>query len=266
MHPVSARTAAPSRVAAFLLALESLADEVCATFARLFAYLGALALIAILALAGWRQIGGDAAESARSGWSMVDNAVPAFSLRLTDQPDKSATYTVLRHPLGGRKDIFRWGEPADRPAAELEIYRLGAEPAASRHAAHALGLRMAPDGTSELEAAGVIDTKFGSVSLLRQTGAADGPGACLGFLKQLGEPALRLSGWSCQGVSAPVRRAMVGCMLNRLTLLSGSHDADLSALFARADGRRLACDPTAGAARPSDWVTALDEPRLRGTL
>lgn len=264
MHPLSAKAASAQR-SGFFLVLEGAANEACATLARLFAYVGALALITILTLAGWRQL--DAAvEPARSAWSIADGAVPTFSLRLGDQPDKSATYTVLQHPLGGRKDIFRWGEPADRPAAELEIYRFGDERDALRNGTHELALRMAPDRASGLEAAGVIDSKFGAVSLLRQTGAADGPGACLGFLKRIGEPALRISGWSCHGVSTPVRRAAVGCMLNRLTLLAGGRDQQLTALFAHADVKRMPCDVTAVAPGPSDWVTAIDEPRLRGTL
>lgn len=267
MHPVSARTATPSRASALLLAIEGAADEICATFARLFAYVGALALIAILVVASWRHIAGhDAGELERSGWSVADGAAPAFALRLSDQPDKTATYTVLRHPAGGRKDIFRWGEPADRPAAELEVYHPGAEPDSGRNPARQLAARMAAKGAVELETAGVIDSKFGAVSLLRPTGAADGPGACLAFLKRIPAPALRISGWSCQGVSTSVRRAMVGCMLNRMTLLPGDHNRDLAALFAGDEVRRASCDLTAAVPASSDWVTAIDEPRLRGTL
>jgi hypothetical protein len=34
---------------------------------------------------------------------------------------------VFRHPAGGRKDIFRWGPPDEKPVAGLEIDRPGAE-------------------------------------------------------------------------------------------------------------------------------------------
>ena len=58
---------------------------------------------------------------------------------------------------------------------------------------------MDPNGARELEAAGVIDSKFGNVTLLRRAGSADGARSCLGFVKRFDEPNLQISGWSCQG-------------------------------------------------------------------
>ena len=79
MHPVSASPPSPPRTAGFLLALESFADEICGTLARLIAYVGALALIGILTLAFWQQIGGlePAEPGIRPGWTIADNAVEA---------------------------------------------------------------------------------------------------------------------------------------------------------------------------------------------
>jgi hypothetical protein len=269
MHPVSAHNARSPRTPGFLLALAGFADEVCATLARLIAYVGALALIAIVAIALWRQFGGpEPTEPAgRSGWVIADDAVPAYALRLTDQPDKSATYTVLRHPKGGRKDIIRWGEPAEQPAlAEVEIYRLGGEADAAPDPASDLAARMAVVAPDTLEGAGVIASKFGPLSLVRQAGAPDGVGACLGFLKSVGEPALRISGWTCQGAGPAARRTTVGCMLNRLSLLSTARKSDMAALFARAELRPTPCDPSSMAAGAADWVTSADDPRLHGAL
>ncbi|BAM86382.1 conserved hypothetical protein [Bradyrhizobium oligotrophicum S58] len=267
MHSDSASTAAPSRTTV-LQALQAITDEVCGTFARLFAYVGALALIAMLGMAGWNTLDGgdDARPPVRPGWIAAEGAVPAFSLRLTDQPDRTATYAVLTHPAGGRKDVLRWGEPADRPAAELEVYRIGPERDAIDNPRADLAVRMGRGAAAELETAGVIESRFGPVGLVRRAGAPEGPGACLGFFKTIAEPALRISGWSCQGVTMPVRRAMVGCMLNRLTLLSSRHDTALAELFSRAEPRRGDCDGPGEARTLSDWVTALDNPKLRGRL
>jgi hypothetical protein len=268
MHPVSVHSAPQPRPARFLLALESFADEVCGMLARLFAYVGALALIGILVIAAWHEFGGlDEVEPRGSGWAIADGAVPAYALRLTDQPDKFTTYTVLRHPDGGRKDVIRWGEAAERPAlAELEVYRFGAERDLTRDPMTDLARRMAVGSPSAFEAAGVIESKFGTIGLLRPAGAPEGPGACLGFLKGIGAPAMRISGWSCQGVNAPVRRAAVGCMLNRLTLLSTGNEAEMTELFSRADPKRIACEPGNAGSVTADWVTSADNPRLRGTF
>jgi len=266
MHPVSVH-GAPPRTPGFLLTLAGLADEVCATLARLIAYVGALALIAMLALILWQRAGNvDAAVlSSRSAWS-ADGPVPAFTLRLTDQLDKSATYTVLRYPAGGRKDIFRWGKPSQRPAlVELELYRLGDEADAATDPASNLAMRMAVDGPDALEPAGVIDSKFGPFGLMRQTGAHEGVGACLGFLKSVSVPALRISGWTCQGAGVASRRTAIGCMLNRLTLLSAGSEPGIADWFVGAESRRRACDLTASGGS-FDWATTAGNPQLRGTL
>jgi hypothetical protein len=149
-------------------ALSSCTDEVSATFARLFAYMGTLALLGILAIHGWDQLQVMLADepAPKPGWSTADRSYPAFAVNQQDSHEKSAAYTILRHPLGGRKDILRWSGAADKPGAELEIYRPGAE--FDRAAGAGLAARMR--GASELEAAGVLDSKFGAVALLRQAG------------------------------------------------------------------------------------------------
>ena len=122
---------------------------------------------------------------------------------------------------------------------------------------------MDPEGGRELEAAGIVDSKFGTVTLLRQAGDAGGARSCLGFLKRLDEPNLRISGWSCQGDALAVRRAAISCMLRRLVLLTAGNDPKLAELFARAELKRGSCTASAASA---DWVTGAENPPLRGTL
>jgi hypothetical protein len=84
-------------------ALTSLADEVCGTLAHLIAYVGALALLAILGFHLLDQLPvGEAIErSARAGWSVATRSYPAFAVSQIDLPEKTETYEILRHPLGG---------------------------------------------------------------------------------------------------------------------------------------------------------------------
>jgi hypothetical protein len=131
-----------------------------------------------------------------------------------------------------------------------------------------------PQGSPGLEAAGVIDSKFGAVALLRLSGNANGANdqakdqakPCLGFIKQLGDPNLQISGWTCQGDGLPARRAAIGCMLNRLTLLSAGNEPKLAELFARAELKRGSCAAMTPSATSVDWVTGIENPRLRGLL
>jgi hypothetical protein len=124
---------------------------------------------------------------------------------------------------------------------------------------------MRPADGRELEAAGVIDSKFGTVTLLRHPGDAGRARSCLGFIKRLDQPRLQISGWSCQGEALPARRAAIGCILNRLILLTARNDPKLAELFARAELKRGSCAASATSAASVDWVTSAENPRLRGT-
>jgi hypothetical protein len=246
-------------------ALNSFADECRSMLARLAAYVGSLALLAIVGLHLWDELSADLGvePQARPGWALATRSHPAFAVSQVDIPGKTETYDIFRHPEGGRKDVLRWAGLGEKPTIDLEIYRAGSEIGPSDLTE--IAARMDPEGRRELEAAGVIDSKFGAVTLLRLAGTADDAGSCLGFLKRLNEPHLRISGWSCQGDALPARRAAIGCILSRLILLTSGNEPKLAELFARAELRRASC--ASGAPFPlADWVSAADNPRLRGSL
>jgi hypothetical protein len=253
-------------------ALTSFADECCGMLARLIAYVGALALLAILGIHFWNQLSDiDEAEPAATvGWSVAACVHPAFAVSQFDLPEKTEGYEILRHPEGGRKDIIRWtareGIQGDRPVAELEIYRPGSEFSQSEQAVAEIARRMDPKGGRKLEAAGVIDSKLGTVTLLRHSGDADDAHSCLGFIKRIDEPNLQIAGWSCQGNALPARRAAIGCILSRLILLTAGNEPKLAELFARAELKRGSCAASATTAASADWVTGPENPLLRGRL
>jgi hypothetical protein len=249
-------------------ALWRFADECNGLFARLIAYMGALALMTIVAVSLWDQLplrGNDPA--AKSAWSPAARAYPAFAVSQFDSPGKTEAYEIRRHPDGGRKDVFRWAAQGQTPVAELEIYRPGGELNQSGPPVAEIASRMDPDGMRELQAAGLIDSKFGAVTLLGLTDRDGDARPCLGFIKRFEEPNLRISGWSCQGDTLPARRAAIGCILDRLILLTAGNDPKLAELFAHAELKRGNCAPAAAAPVTSaDWVTGAQDPRLRGSL
>ena len=260
MQSPEARTAvSPTQIH---LTLAAFADEVVGTVARLFAYVGALVLFAILALAGLGQLPElrDDEPAAKPGWSVADRSHPAFALSRLDSSDKTASYTIFRHPEGGRRDVMRWAGEADKPVAQLEIYREGGEFDVTRPATADLAVQMGLGSTTPLEQAGLIDTKFGPVALFRPAGTAKG--SCLAYLKRSEEPALQISGFSCQGDTLPAQRAAVACTLNRLTLLTSGNEPKLAELFARAELRRRGCD----AQGSPDWLLGAGNAQLRGAL
>ncbi len=253
----------PSAQSRIYSALTDFADECCGTLARLLVYVGALALLAIVGIHLWDELpAGDLDTSAKASWSPATRSYPAFAVSQPELVGKTASYEILRHPQGGRKDILRWAGVDEKPVAELEIYRSGGELTQSEPAIAEFADRMDPRGAHELEAAEVIDSKFGTVTLLRRAGTP----ACLVFMTHLDQPDFQISGWSCQGNTLPARRAAVGCILNRLTLLNAGNDPKLAELFARAELKRGSCAAAPTSADAAGWVTDSENPRLRGGL
>jgi hypothetical protein len=256
------------RTAQFHPALRSFADECTGVLARLIAYVGALALIAIIGVSLWDELPlrGIGDPPAKSAWSTAARAYPAFTVSQFDLSGKTETYEILRHPGGGRKDVLRWAAQGEKPIAELEIYRPGRELSQSGPPIADIAGRMDPDGMRELQAAGVIDSKFGAVTLLGLTDRDGGARPCLGFMKGFEQPNVRISGWSCQGDTLPARRAAIGCILDRLMLLTAGNDPKLAEMFAHAELKRGGCTPAAAPVISADWVTGAQNPRLRGSL
>jgi hypothetical protein len=257
-------------------ALTSFADECTATLVRLVAYVGALGLLAMIGLNLWDELPASATTepAPRAGWSLASRSRPAFAVIPLDNQSKTETYEIFRHPEGGRKDVLHWmaqgttqgTTPGEKPIAELEIYRPGDEFSPSDAPGAEIAARIDPEGMHGSEAAGIIDSKFGPVALLRLAGNADGTKSCLGFIKRLGDPMLQISGWTCQDDGIPARRAAIGCMLNQLILLTAGNEPKLAELFARAELKRGSCNAAAPSVTSADWVMGTENPRLRGPL
>lgn len=249
--------------------LINFAEEFRAVTVRLMAYLcgvGALALIAADLYSGAR----DTMEAAvplrsRDSWTQAVRPQPAFSSPIGDFASRSESYEILRHAEGGRKDILRWSAASrEAPLSLIEIYRPGTELVAFGPVASEVAARAAFGRTAAIQAAGVIETKFGSVALVGFSSEAGGqPRACIGFAHSFDTPRLQISGWTCQADTAQDQRQQIACALDRLTMLSAGNDPKVADLFARAELKRTGC----GAATPAaDWVTATHEPVLRGRL
>jgi hypothetical protein len=252
-------------------ALRDFAGECRAVAVRIMAYVAGLAVLAMIAADLFaaapvtRRAEAPGTAVAAPGWIQASRPHPAFAVSKLDLTDKTETYTILRHPEGGRRDVLSWSAASDeRPVAGLEIYRPGGEIDAFADPAAELAARMAGAQGGEVEPAGVIDTKFGPVALARLSGFAASRPSCLGFAKVFETPSIRISGWSCQAQPMAAQRAFLGCTLNRLTLLSAGNDPRLAELFARAELKRDTCSMTQAPA--TGWLASADAPPLRGRL
>ena len=237
-------------------------------FVRLLAYVSGLAVLAAL-LADL--FGGTPAAAVvpapvpqQPDWIAASRPQPAFAVTHLDSGGIPDPYQILRSAEGGRKDVMRWAVPPSPDAnVEIELYRPGEEamPSPSADAAD-LAERIGLPPDTRREPAGIIASKLGPVDLIRFSGSEQAA-SCLGFVTGFDDPALHLSGWSCQKLPIPQQRAFVACALDRLMLLRAGSAPSPAALVARAELRGSGCDTQALA---GDWITQMQEPTLRGRL
>jgi hypothetical protein len=237
-------------------------------FVRLLAYVSGLAVLTAL-LAD--VFGGTPAAAVvpapvpqQPEWIAASRPQPAFAVTHLDSGGISDPYQIFRRSEGGRRDVMRWAVPPGSDAnVEIELYRPGEEEMSAPGGAGAeIAARIGLPDTTHSETAGVIASKLGPVGLIRFSGSEEAA-SCLGFVASFDVPALRISGWSCQKLPIPEQRAFVACTLDRLMLLSAGSDPRLAALFARAELRRTGCGTQV---LTGDWITQVQEPRLRGRL
>jgi hypothetical protein len=251
-------------------ALINFAEEFRSVFVRLLAYVCGVGALALIATDLFSTAAIDAAETSvplrsRDAWTLAVRPQPAFAAPVADFSSQSESYEILRHPEGGRKDILRWSAAlSEAPLSQIELYRPGNELTAFGPPAAEIAMRITQGRTEAVQAAGVIETKFGPVALVGFTSHVSGkPQRCIGFAHSFETPRLQVSGWACQGNNSQMQRQSVACALDRLTMLSAGNDPKLAELFARAELRRAGC---ASAPVAADWVTATHEPVLRGRL
>ena len=131
---------------------------------RLLAYMGSLALLALVGLLLWSHLPiGATGPVGVATWGVADRSYPAFAVSHSDLCGKTEAYEILRHPEGGRKDVLRWTDEDHRPVAELEVYRPGRE--WDRSASDTITLAGGMEPGAELEMASIVDSKFGAVTL-----------------------------------------------------------------------------------------------------
>lgn len=251
--------------------LRNVGAEGSAIVIRLAAYLGSLGALAWLGLHLWSGAAlfqpaspAQAARPVASQWVASIRPQPAFAVPVPEFLGKDQNYDINRHPEGGRKDTLRVSEPVGGLVVfEAEMYRPGKELAHFTSAADTIAART-DAATDSTQAAGVIETKFGTVPLVgfvRSMGAAKQ--SCTGFVRDFETPRLQISGFSCQGATPRLQRETIACALDRLTMLSSGSDTSLAALFARAELKRMGCNASPDNA---DWITAVRDPNLRGAL
>ena len=261
-------------------ASNSVPGDIRATFVRMLAYMGGLAILAILAASLFRTPEGVAAVAAALApeWINVGRPHPAFELIMPELAAQPADYAILRRTAdGARKDVLSWGDAAGSgPYVMVEIYRAGLTGERFIDAPSEIAARILPfTVTDDVRPAGTIDSKFGTAHLVDFAIAAQGTPhgrarRCLGFARPFDQPAMQIAGWYCSAGDEVVDRTTLACVLDRLTVLSAGGDGDLAGLFARAELKRTFCgqrNPILAATPERDVAVAIPRSvKMRGRL
>jgi hypothetical protein len=256
-------------------------DDIRATLVRLIAYMGALAGLAVAAASFFAAptdivaaLGSAAAQ--RPAWTTVERPYAAFELLMPELAGSTYNYAIQRRAKdGARKDLLSFGEPAEAgPYVMVEIYRPAAASDRFLDASSEIATRIVDYAvTDDVKPDGQIDSKFGPVPLVDFAVAPHGPTTpgherrCLGFARPFNQPAMQIAGWYCSAGREVVDRAMVACLLDRLTLVNG--DANLHEMFARAEVKRTFCgqrNPILAATPEREELSAKVMSALRGRM
>jgi hypothetical protein len=223
----------------------SVPGDIRATFVRIIAYMGALAILAVAAASFFQDAPSvmAAAPVAQPAWTAVERPYPAFELLMPELNGSAFNYAIFRRRSdNARKDVLTWGDATDpQPYVMVEIFRAGPRTENFLDASSEIAARIIDYAvTDDVKPAGAIDSKFGRVPLVDFAIAPRGHvRRCLGFAEQAYDPAMQIAGWYCSAGQEVVDRATVGCMIDRLTMVNG--DAPTAAFFASAEIKRTFC-------------------------
>jgi hypothetical protein len=252
-----------------------LPTEFRAAMVRIFAYLGAIGAMTLIAteLVRQPQTAGMSEPAPRPAWIEVDKPWPAFELSMPGFGDDDVRYAIRRHGEGGgRKDILSFGELGrTQRFVSFEIYRAGREIGSFGRAADDVRKLGAEHGrVTGLQSAMPIESKFGELQTF-EFGIGPFSGYnCIGFLRNFNGARVQIGGLSCN-MKLLVDRSAISCALDRMALMSAGSDPDIARLFARAELKRNFCGLRdhllyATPKRPGDLSSAEPRPRLRGRL
>lgn len=263
------RNEARSRQAAIHALLRS---EASATLVRLLAYLSALGILGGVA-AYLLQPAANLVQPEPlpvKEWRQVAKPFAAFALRMPELAESGYDYAMRRHISGGgRQDILSWGAlQAAAPHLMVEIYRPQAERSGFGNAAQEIAVRLRGLDHGPVESAGEMETKFGTMSLVRFS-LNEPLRQCLGFVHAYDDPRLQILGWHCASGDIAVERETAACALDRLTLVAAGSEPKVSELFARAELRRRFCGQRSHLLAPTPKLgpsAPPPEPRSAGNM
>jgi len=196
------------------------------------------------------------APSVRDGWAVATRSAPAFSVSQLYFQEKQRFIKSPGHPEGGRKDVFHMERPRQQTGRRTRTISPGrrhqAVPRSPNRARMARTARSFARGRRDHRQQ-VRPVTLSAWSAVRTTPAP------ARLMKRIDDPNFRFLAGACQGDSLPARRAAIGCMLNRLMLLTAETSPNWrNCRHGRTPAKRL---HAASVPRCRGLLTGADNPR-----
>lgn len=198
-------------------------------------------------------------EPLEQPWTDIAHPLQIFALQSPEFGKDPRAYESRRHRSGGgRQDVLTYGAAlGEGPSFRLALYRHGTEPAPAAAFFVDVAREAARAGLSVLRSAQPVplQTKFGVVEssdlVLARDGIRDN---CLAL--RFGSDSVGFSavGLYCGGDHVPDRAAL-GCLIDRLDLVSAGDDAPLLRYFTSAEqSRGRTCAPLRPNGNRVTWI------------
>ena len=198
-------------------------------------------------------------------WKPVAAPIAAFHLEAPELDRSTMRYRARAHADGARQELLVWGGSGAPDAHRKKMQMFGA--LSIEHYP-----RSAPEGDTlyvdvvrraALAGAGVervgapigLQTKFGTFETADATLITDGVRrGCLAYRHVADAVPMQIHGWFCGAPDRPVDRSALGCMLDRIDLLSAGNDKVLRAYFASVERARQPCGTARLVSTKSSWL------------
>lgn len=189
--------------------------------------------------------------AAPSPWQPIPGPAALYGLEGPEWNRLGLTYEARRHETGAREDTLVLGRIEGETAHLRLAVTRGARATVAQSLFVDLARRAASAGMGVTRAAqsAPATTKFGAVEVADIVLASSAARSCLGYRLVHADLAFRLDGWLCGAGGQAPDTELLGCVLDRLTLIEAPEDPSLRLLFARARTR------LGGASRSCSRVT-----------
>jgi hypothetical protein len=184
-------------------------------------------------------------------WQPIGNPVAIYAIDAPALKALPLSLEARRHVSGAREDALAYGAVESAAEAHARFVVHDGDGPQDPHSFFVDLARSAADAglavTRSTQPA-ALPTKFGTAESAEVVLSATSDRSCHAFRLASPEAEFHVLGWACGAGGRPVTHRELTCLIDRLALTPAADDAELKALFVRAETQRHAgCSPAPAA-------------------